>query len=149
MMKALARFAAAALMATALVACSDDDSTGRSGDSTPTPSGSAATDETACAALDSVKSAASTLESDLKAKDFAAAKTDVNTLEASLRDLRAALSSGAQAGADELDSAWDSVKSTFQGLSASDLGSLQSTMQAPVAELKTTLEGLGSDLSCS
>jgi hypothetical protein len=59
------------------------------------------------------------------------------------------MSSGAQRGADELRSAWNNVKTTFEGLSKSDIGQVRSTMQAPVDQLRTTLDSVTSGLSCS
>jgi len=151
--KALRRLLAAALMASVLVACSDDSSTS-SGDGTPSsassPSSGATTgNDAACAALSNVKSSAATLKTDLQAKNFGTARTDVGVLESAVNDLVTALQSGAQQGTADLTSAWDNVKTTFQGLDKSDVGTMKATMAPSVDQLKTTLESLTSSLSCS
>ena len=59
------------------------------------------------------------------------------------------MSSGAQQGKEELQSAWNEVKTTFAGLSKSDIGQVQSKMQGPVDKLKTALDSVTSSLNCS
>ncbi|MGW5240305.1 hypothetical protein ACWEOW_15350 [Monashia sp. NPDC004114] len=172
--KTLPTLALATLMAFALGACSSSAGSGSGGASSPgspaatstattsagTTTTSAGTTTTAgstgtaasgtlCPALADVKSSAATLKSDLQARKLAAVTADVSNLEAAFKTLLSGLSSSAAAGAAELQSAWDNVKHTFQGLSKSDIGQIQSTMQGPVDQLKSALDSVTSGLNCS
>ncbi|WP_460627021.1 hypothetical protein [Intrasporangium mesophilum] len=171
--KTLPRLVLATLVAFALAACSSSAGSGSGGTSTPASPAAASTTTTAagtstsagttttagstgtaasgtlCPALADVKSSAATLKSDLQARKLAAVTTDVSNLETAFKTLLSGLSSSAAAGAAELQSAWDNVKNTFQGLSKSDIGQMQSTMQGPVEQLKTALDSVTSGLNCS
>jgi hypothetical protein len=74
---------------------------------------------------------------------------DIGGLDTAVKNLLDAMSAGAQQNKDQLQSAWGNVKSTFQGLSKSDIGQVQSKMQGPVDQLKTALDSVTSGLSCS
>ena len=157
--KAFPKIVLAALMAFALPACSTGAGSGPAGGSSAensTPAGTAATlagtaaaSDTLCPALADVKSSASTLKSDLQSRNFSAARTEISNLEPAVKTLLAGMSAGAQQGTAVLQSAWDNVKNTFQGLSASDLGQVQSRMQGPIDQLETALESTTSGLHCS
>ena len=160
MTKTLPRLVLAALMALTLGACSStagSSSDGGASAGTSAPAGAATNPAstgapasgTLCPALADVKSSAETLKSDLQARKLSAVTADVGNLDTAFKTLLAAMSSGAEAGTAELQSAWDNVKNTFQGLSKSDLGQVQSTMQGPVDQLKTALDNVGSGLNCS
>jgi PBP1b-binding outer membrane lipoprotein LpoB len=151
--RAVPRLVAAALMAFILTGCSS--SAGSSSSESPaatstTPASTASpTTNTVCTSLADVKSSAATLKSDLQARNLSAVTADINKLDTAFKTLIAGMSSAAQAGSAELQSAWDNVKNTFQGLSKSDIGQVQSKMQAPVDQLKTTLDSVTSGLNCS
>ena len=150
--RALSRLLVAALTALLLVACSANDGT-NAGDgsqaTSPTPASTArTTDGTVCTALSNVRTSASTLASDLQSRNLAAVRGHVIELDAAVKDLVDGMSSGAQEGADELRSAWGNVKSTFEGLDKSDIGQVRTKMQAPVDQLRTTLDSLSSGQSC-
>jgi type VI protein secretion system component VasK len=171
--KMLPRLVLATLMAGALSACSSSTGSGSGGASpgSPTAASTATTSAgttttaggtgtaaggtgtaasgTVCPALADVKSSAATLTSDLQARKLSAVSADVSNLEAAFTTLLSALSSGAAAGAAELQSAWDNVKNTFQGLSKSDIGKVQSTMQGPIQQLRTALDSMTNGLNCS
>jgi len=170
--KVLPRLVLPALMAFALAACSSSAGSSSGGSSSPgsptrastattgaattsagtgTAGGSTATtaSDALCSALADVKSSASTLKSDLQARKLSAATADVSNLENAFKTLLNGMSSSAHAGAAELQSAWDNVKNTFQGLSKSDIGQVQTTMQGPVEQLKNALDSVTSGLSCS
>ncbi len=158
--KAFPKIVLAALMAFALPACSTGGGSGPAGGSSAensTPAGTAATlagtaaaaSDTLCPALADVKSSASTLKSDLQSRNFSGARTEISNLEPAVKSLLAGMSAGAQQGTAVLQSAWDNVKNTFQGLSASDLGQVQSRMQGPIDQLETALESTTSGLHCS
>ena len=151
--RAVPRLVAAALMALVLAGCST--SAGSSSSESPaatstTPATTASpTNDTVCTSLSAVKSSAATLKSDLQSKNLSAVTADINNLDTAFKALIAAMSSAAQARGAELQSAWDNVKTTFQGLSKSDSGQVQSKMQAPVDQLKTTLDSVTSGLNCA
>ena len=158
--KALPKVVLAALLAIALPACSTSTGSGSAGGSpavNSTPAGAATTlattaaaaSDTLCPALSDVKSAASTLKSDLQSKNLSAVRTDISNLETTVKNLVAEMSAGAQQDTAVLQSAWDNVKNTFQGLSKSDLGQVQSKMQGPIDQLETALESTTSGLHCS
>lgn len=151
--RTLSRLLVAALTALLLVGCSASDGT-NSGDGSQatnaTPASTAGpTDGTVCAALSNVRTSASTLASDLQSRNLAAVRGHVSELDTAVKDLLDGMSSGAQQGADELRSAWGNVKSTFEGLDKSDIGQVRTKMQAPVDQLRTTLDTVRSGQRCS
>ena len=150
--RAVPRLVAAALMALVLAGCSTSagSSSSESPAATTTPASTASpTNDTVCTSLSAVKSSAATLKSDLQSKNLSAVTADINNLDTAFKALIAAMSSAAQARGAELQSAWDNVKTTFQGLSKSDIGQVQSKMQGPVDQLKTTLDSVTSGLNCA
>ena len=156
MTRALSRLLVAALTALLLVACSVNDGTNAGDGSQATSSTPASapastarpTDGTVCTALSNVRTSASTLASDLQSRNLAAVRGHVSELDAAVTDLVDGMSSGAQEGGDELRSAWGNVKSTFEGLDKSDIGQVRTKMQAPVDQLRTTLDSLSSRQGC-
>jgi hypothetical protein len=146
-------FVGALLVPVALAGCSSDDEP--SPDTASSASASSPTSDSAtgagdvCTELSAVRTAAATVRSDLRARDFAAAATDLSTLESAMDDLVEAMSSSAEGDVDDVESAWNDVRSTFANLDTSDLGRARSMMQDSVGELRTALENVGGDLSCS
>lgn len=165
--KTLSRLGLAALMAFALGACSSSAGSSSGGGTPPGASTSVSTTTTSggtgtaaggtgttgsdalCQALATVKSSASTLTSNLQARKLSAVRADVSNLQTAFKTLLDEMSSSAQAGAANLQSAWDNVRNTFQGLSKSDIGQVQSTMRGPVDQLRSALDSVTSGLSCS
>ena len=137
-----------------LAACSSSDepssdTASSPSESSPTSGSDTPTTGDVCAELSAVKSAAVTIRSDLRARQLAAAATDISTLQSAIDDLVQAMSSSAQGDVEDVTSAWNDVKSTVANLDKSNLGQVRSMLQESVGELRTALENVGSDLSCS
>jgi hypothetical protein len=144
----------ALLVALPLAACSSGDEPSSDTASSPTESSPTSGSETpttgdVCAELSAVKSAAVTIRSDLQARQLAGAATDISTLQSAIDDLLQAMSSSAQGDVDDVTSAWSDVKSTVANLDKSNLDQARTMLQDSVGELRTALENVGSDLSCS
>src|SRR5262245_16340363 len=118
--KVFPRLVLAALMALLLAGCAGNASPSPSGGGSPSAANQAShstsagtatsTTDAVCAALSDIKTSASTLASDLQARKLAAVSGDIGGLDTAFKNLLDAMSSGAQQGKDQLQSAWDSVR---------------------------------------
>jgi hypothetical protein len=155
-LRCLRRLAGAALCVLVLAGCSDSGDSSASGESSPSASSSSqsvspgtATSGDVCDALSEVETAAGRIESDAQGANLAALAGDVASLQSSVQELFRAMSSSAQADVDQVKSAWSDVMSAAAGLDRSDLGQARSVMAEPVGQLRTALQDVGRDMSCS
>jgi hypothetical protein len=150
--KVFAKLLVALCLVAALAACSDDGGDeagdGATPDSSSPSSPAATTDEAICVALAEVNENAQTLQADLPGEERDVLGNDVSDLDMSISDLITALQNAARAEAEQVQSAWDDVKTTFSSLSDEDVDQIQEQLQPAVGKFKTALDDLNNGVSC-